>query len=70
MNRVFIGANWSRDMRNVMLVSFAVFIAALFAFGQMSGNHVLRAAFHIFLLVRGVSLLSIVRRRVRTAFVE
>ncbi|RWO18977.1 MAG: hypothetical protein EOS09_33225 [Mesorhizobium sp.] len=33
------------------------------------GNHGLWAAFHIFLLVRGVSLLSIMRRRVRTAFV-
>ncbi len=70
MNGVFIGASWSRDMRNVMLISFAAFIAALFAFGQIFGNHGLWAALHIFLLVRGVGLLSIMRRRVRTAFVE
>ncbi|MER8516385.1 MATE family efflux transporter [Mesorhizobium sp. M1060] len=70
MNGVFIGASWSRDMRNVMLISFAAFIAALFAFGQMFGNHGLWAALHVFLFLRGVSLLSIMRSRVRTAFVE
>ncbi|TGU44856.1 hypothetical protein EN795_34415 [bacterium M00.F.Ca.ET.152.01.1.1] len=70
MNGVFSGANWSRDMRDVMLISFAVFVAALFALGQMFGNHGLWAAFHFFLLVRRISLLSIVRRRFRTAFVE
>ncbi|QLL64420.1 MATE family efflux transporter [Sinorhizobium mexicanum] len=70
MNGVFIGASWSRDMCNAMLISFAVFIAALFAFGHIFGNDGLWAAFHIFLLLRGVSLLSIMRRRVRTAFVE
>jgi multidrug resistance protein, MATE family len=70
MDGVFIGATWSRDMRNMMLLSFAAFIAALFALGQMFGNHGLWAALHIFLLVRGISLLSVMRRRVRTAFAE
>ncbi|RWX58441.1 hypothetical protein EOA24_39135 [Mesorhizobium sp. M2A.F.Ca.ET.039.01.1.1] len=70
MNGVFIGADWSRDIRNGMLISFAAFIAALFTFGQMFGKHLLWPAFHISLLVRGVSLLSIMRRRVRAAFVE
>lgn len=70
MNGVFIGATWSRDMRNVMLISFAAYIAALFAFEKMFGNHGLWAAYHIFLLVRGISLLSLMRRRVRTAFAE
>ncbi|ESX17400.1 XRE family transcriptional regulator [Mesorhizobium sp. LSHC440B00] len=70
MSGVFMGAAWSRDMRNIMLLSFAAFITALFAFGQMFGNHGLWAALHIFLLVRGISLLLVVRRRVLTAFVE
>lgn len=43
MNGVFIGANWSRDMRDGMLISFAVFVAALV--GQMFGKHGLWAAF-------------------------
>lgn len=70
MNGVFIGATWSRDMRNTMFVSFLAFIAALFAFGQMFGNHGLWAALHIFLLVRGISLLWAMRRRVLSAIVQ
>ncbi|RWP83894.1 MAG: MATE family efflux transporter [Mesorhizobium sp.] len=68
MNAVFVGATWSRDIRNMMLISFVVFIAALFTLGPIFGNHGLWAALHIFLLVRGISLLSIMRRRVRSAF--
>ncbi|RWO94862.1 MAG: MATE family efflux transporter [Mesorhizobium sp.] len=70
MTGVFMGATWSRDMRNMMLLSFTVFIIALFAFGRIFGNHGLWAAYHIFLLARGISLLLVMRRRVRTAFVE
>lgn len=70
MNGVFIGATWSCDMRNTMLLSFAAFIAALFAFGQMFGNHGLWAALHVFLIARGVSLLSVLRHRVHSAFAE
>ncbi|RWI86449.1 MAG: MATE family efflux transporter [Mesorhizobium sp.] len=68
MNGIFIGATWSRDIRNMMLISFSAFIAALFALGPIFGNHGLWAALHIFLLVRGVSLLSVMRRRIRSAF--
>lgn len=68
MNAIFIGATWSRDLRNMMLISFAAFIAASLAFRPVFGNHGLWAALHIFLLVRGVSLLSVIRRRVRSAF--
>ncbi|MER9477138.1 MATE family efflux transporter [Mesorhizobium sp. M0520] len=70
MSGVFLGATWSRDIRNMMLLSFVAFIIALFAFGQMFGNQGLWAAYHIFLIVRGISLLSVMRRRVRTAFAE
>lgn len=70
MNGVFIGAAWSRDMRNVMLMSFAVYITTLFAFGKMFGNHGLWAAYHIFLLMRGTSLLWVMRRRVRDQFAQ
>ncbi|RWK66564.1 MATE family efflux transporter [Mesorhizobium sp.] len=70
MTGVFVGATWWLDVRNMMLLSFAVFITALFAFGQMFGNHGLWAAFHIFQLVRGISLLLILRRRAGSAFAE
>lgn len=68
MDGVFIGATWSRDMRNMMLLSFALYIAALWALGSMFGNHGIWAALHIFLLARGISLLAIMRVRARAAF--
>lgn len=68
MDGVFIGATWSRDMRNMMLLSFAVFLATLLTLGAAFGNHGLWAALHLFLLVRGVSLLAVLPRRARSAF--
>jgi putative MATE family efflux protein len=69
MDGVFIGATWSRDMRNMMLLALVAFVAALLALAPL-GNHGLWAALHIFLLMRGFSLLTILRRRMRTAFLE
>ena len=68
MDGVFIGATWSRDMRNMMLLSFLVFAVALLTLAPAFGNHGLWAALHVFLLARGFSLLTILRLRVRTAF--
>jgi Na+-driven multidrug efflux pump len=68
MDGVFIGATWSRDMRNMMLLSFLVFSAALLALTPAFGNAGLWAALHVFLLVRGFSLLGVLRMRARTAF--
>lgn len=68
MDGVFIGATWSRDMRNMMLASFAVFWAALVILSAQFGNHGLWAALHIFLLARGFSLLAIVPARTRSTF--
>jgi len=68
MDGVFIGATWSRDMRNMMLVSFALYVAALWSFGTSFGNHGIWAALHVFLLARGLSLLAIMRVRARAAF--
>jgi Na+-driven multidrug efflux pump len=67
MDGVFIGATWSRDMRNMMLVAIFTFVAALLALTPF-GNYGLWAALHIFLLTRGFSLLAILRLRMRTAF--
>ncbi len=68
MDGVFIGATWSRDMRNMMLASFAIFWAALAILSAQFGNHGLWAALHVFLLVRGFSLLAIVPARTRSTF--
>ena len=58
MDGVFIGATWSRDMRNMMLLSFLIFCAALLTLGPAFGNHGLWVALNIFLLARGLSLLA------------
>lgn len=68
MDGVFIGATWSRDMRNMMLLSFAVFLVAVLTLGGLFGNHGLWAALHLFLIVRGLSLLAVLPRRVRETF--
>lgn len=68
MDGVFIGATWSRDMRNMMLLSFALYVASLWAFGSAFGNAGIWAALHVFLIARGISLFVVMRRRARTAF--
>lgn len=68
MDGIFIGATWSRDMRNMMLMSFAVYVACLVVLTTYFGNHGLWAALHIFLIVRGLGLAAILPRRARQAF--
>jgi len=68
MDGVFIGATWSRDMRNMMLLSFALYVAALWALGEIFGNHGIWAALHVFLIARGLSLLAVMQVRAREAF--
>ena len=68
MDGIFIGATWSRDMRNMMLLSFALYVAALWSLGEAFGNHGLWAALHVFLIARGLSLLAVMRVRARETF--
>jgi MATE family multidrug resistance protein len=68
MDGVFMGATWSSDLRNMMVASFAVFIAALWLLIPAFGNVGLWSALHIFLLTRGFSLLSRLPVRARTTF--
>jgi MATE family multidrug resistance protein len=49
---VYIGASWARDMRNLMLVAFAAYIAAWYLL-RPSGNTGLWIALLIFLVARG-----------------
>lgn len=68
MDGVFIGATWSRDMRNMMLLSFAAYLAAVGLLVPAFGNHGLWAALNLFLLFRGLFLIALVPRRAASTF--
>jgi MATE family multidrug resistance protein len=68
MDGVFIGATWSREMRNMMLISFVAYLGALLVLAPAFGNNGLWAAIHVFLLVRGFSLLARLPVKAREAF--
>jgi putative MATE family efflux protein len=63
LDGVFIGATWSRDMRNMMLLSLAVFIAGWAVLLPAFGNAGLWLAFLIFLATRGITLRLALRLR-------
>ncbi len=68
MDGVFIGATWSRDMRNMMILSLMGYFAAYFILPRYFGNHGLWLSLHLFFGLRGVSLLSILPSRARLQF--
>jgi len=65
---VFMGATWSGHLRNMMLASFAVFLAALALLVPVFGNAGLWGALHLFLLARGLSLATLLPKRTQAAF--
>ena len=68
MDGVFIGATWSVDMRNMMLISLAVYLATFAVLTPVLGIAGLWIALLVFVGVRGASLYWRARRRVATAF--
>lgn len=68
MDGIFIGATWSRDMRNMMLVSLAVYLASWWLMKDALGIHGLWLALLIFLGARGASLAMMCRVRARETF--
>ena len=68
MDGIYIGATWTRAMRNMMLVAFAAFVVALLTLPPAFGNHGLWAAMHVFLLARGLSLSAALPARARATF--
>ncbi|MEX0345233.1 MAG: MATE family efflux transporter [Rhizobiaceae bacterium] len=68
MDGVYIGAAWSRDMRNMMLLSFVAFVVSLPVFVGWWGNHGNWAALHVFLLLRGATLYALLGSNTRKAF--
>lgn len=68
MDGVFIGATWSRDMRNMMILSLVLYIAAWSVLFPVYGNTGLWISMWIFLGIRGLSLWHISKRRVVETF--
>jgi putative MATE family efflux protein len=68
LDGVYIGATWSRDMRNTMALALVSYLVILFAVLPTFGNHSLWLAFNIFLLTRGLAMLAVLPHRTRTAF--
>ncbi|MDO3434713.1 MATE family efflux transporter [Rhizobium sp. CBN3] len=68
MDGVFIGATWSVDMRNRMLISFAGYLAMLAVFVPLFGNHGLWLGMNAFLLFRGFFLAMLVKPRADQTF--
>lgn len=68
LDGIFIGAARIADMRNMMLLSLAVFPVAWACLHPLFGNHGLWAALLIFNTVRAVTLLSRYPALERAAF--
>ncbi len=56
LDGIFIGATRTRDMRNMMLVSLALFLALGYALVPVFGNHGLWFAMCTFFVIRGFTL--------------
>lgn len=56
LDGIFIGATRTKDMRNMMLVSFGVYWLSIWLLLEPYGNHGLWAALIIFFVARGVTL--------------
>ena len=56
LDGIFIGAMWSREMRNAMVLSLIVYLVAVEVFRPLYGNHGIWLGFTLFMVARGLSL--------------
>lgn len=68
MDGVFIGATWSSDMRNMMFVALAAYLAAWWPLERAFGITGVWLALLLFLVVRGATLVWRSRVRIGPAF--
>jgi MATE family multidrug resistance protein len=68
LDGVFIGATWSRDMRNMMLLSVAAYLVAWLCLAPFFGVHGLWIALLLFLGFRSITLFLRMRRLVALTF--
>ncbi len=67
MDGIFVGATWSREMRDIMLMSALTFAVSAYWLSIHFGNHGLWAAFILFLVMRGVLAAFRLSRNLSTA---
>lgn len=68
MDGVYIGATWSQDMRNMMLLSLVVFIISSLLLTSYLGNHGLWISLNIFMGIRGITLSMILPSKIKSVF--
>ena len=68
MDGVYIGATWSADMRNMMLLSLVAFLLTWYVATPVWQNHGLWLALEVFLGARGLSLYARLPRRAKETF--
>jgi MATE family multidrug resistance protein len=68
MDGIFIGATWSSDMRNMMLISLVIFVVTSIYLADIWGNHGLWLSLNLFMLIRGISLSLILPQKIKTIF--
>ncbi|MEM8689559.1 MAG: MATE family efflux transporter [Pseudomonadota bacterium] len=68
LDGIFIGATQSKDLRNMMLLSLLVFLAAWQTLTDVFGNHGLWASVMLFLVARALTLLARVPALMRERF--
>lgn len=68
MDGVYIGATWSREMRNLMLLSILVYVAAWAVLQPAFGNHGLWLALLIFQGARSIGFRALLPRLTRRTF--
>jgi MATE family multidrug resistance protein len=68
LDGIFTGATQTRDMRNMMILSFAAFIAAWWLLTPIWGNHGLWLALDLFFLMRALTLTARLPALERRAF--
>ncbi len=70
MDGVFIGATWSAEMRNMMLVALAGYLACVAVLVPLFDNHGLWIALNVFLALRGLLLLARLKSKTDQTFTE
>lgn len=68
MDGIYIGATWSKEMRNMMILSFVGYVIALEALTPLLGNHGVWLSLNLFLFLRGVTLAAATPRQIRQSF--
>ena len=68
MDGVFIGATWSREMRQMMLASFIVYLVSWWALLDSFGNTGLWLSLHVFFISRGLTLSAVTPFKLRRQF--